>query len=189
MKSACKKIMGGAALALAATPAFADTGGDVSGFHSGFVHPILGLDHLMAMVAVGVWSAARPVRLAWRGPAVFVAFMAGGALLGVNGVALPMVEPGILASVVILGLMVAAARALPAALGLAAIGVFALLHGHAHGTEAAGVLAGYMAGFMFASAALHCVGYTAGRFFAATRYGLVVSGLAIAAGGLALVGA
>ena len=189
MNSACKKILGAAALALAATPAFAHSGGDVSGFHSGFTHPILGLDHLMAIVAVGMWSAAQPTKLAWRGPAIFVAILGFGALLGAGGVALPLVEPGILASVVILGLMIAATRMLPASLGLAAIGGFALLHGHAHGTEAVGALAGYMAGFMLASALLHAAGYGAGRFFAASRYGLIASGLAIAAGGLALAGA
>lgn len=189
MTHACKKILCGVALALAATPAFAHTGGVVSGFHSGFAHPMIGLDHLMAMAAVGVWSAAQPVKLAWRGPAVFLALLAGGGILGFNGVALPTVETGILASVVILGLMIAAARILPAGLSLLAIGAFALLHGHAHGSEAVGTLGGYMAGFLLASSALHGAGYAAGRWFAATRYGLITSGLAIAAGGLALAGA
>ncbi|MFZ2100120.1 MAG: HupE/UreJ family protein, partial [Oricola sp.] len=91
MNSALKKSLGVAALALIATPAFAHPGHDVSGFNSGFFHPILGLDHLLAMVAVGVWSAAQPATIAWRGPATFVAILAAGALLGVNGVALPFV--------------------------------------------------------------------------------------------------
>ena len=186
MKSALKKAGAVACLAMAATPALAHTGGEVSGFHSGFFHPIFGLDHLMAMVAVGLWSAAQPDRTAWRGPALFVSLLAVGALLGVNGVKLPLVEPGILASVVVLGLMIVLARALPAAVGLAAIGGFALLHGHAHGTEAAGTLTGYMAGFMLASAALHAAGFGAGRALATSRFGLTASGLAIAAGGLVL---
>ncbi|MFZ2102058.1 MAG: HupE/UreJ family protein, partial [Oricola sp.] len=90
--------------------------------------------------------------------------------------------------VIVLGLMIAAARSMPATAGLVAIGGFALLHGHAHGTEAAGAISGYMVGFMAASAMLHAAGYGAGRFFAATRYGLIASGLAIAAGGLVLAG-
>ena len=188
MTSFLKKTAAVAALSLVATPAFAHTGGTVLGFHSGVLHPVYGLDHLMAMVAVGVWSAAQPTRRAWHGPAVFVALLAVGALLGVNGVAIPMVEPGILASVIVLGLMIAAARWLPSAAGLAAIGGFALLHGHAHGTEATGALAGYMAGFMLASAMLHMSGYGVGRFLTRLRFGLVATGLAVAAGGLALVG-
>lgn len=189
MKNAFETILGGAVLAAVATPAFAHAGGDVSGFHSGLVHPILGLDHLMAMVAVGVWSAAQPAKLAWRGPVIFVALLAGGALLGVNGVAMPMVEPGILASVIALGAMIAVARALPAWAGLAAIGAFAVLHGLAHGTEAVGAIPIYMAGFMLASIALHGVGFAAGRLLAGTRHGLIAGGFAIVAGGLALAGA
>jgi urease accessory protein len=188
MTFAFKRTLAVAGLTVAATPALAHTGGTVAGFASGFAHPILGLDHLLAMVAVGVWSAAQPARLAWRGPAVFVAMLGVGALFGMNGISLPFVEPGILASVVILGLMIAVARMLPAALGLVAIGGFALLHGHAHGTEAAGALAGYMTGFLLASALLHGAGYGAGRIAANMRFGLIASGLAIAAGGLVLAG-
>ncbi|GAB4356295.1 MAG: HupE/UreJ family protein [Oricola sp.] len=189
MNSACKKILGVAALTLAASPAFAHTGHGVSGLQAGIVHPILGPDHLMAMVAVGVWSAAQPARLAWRGPVAFVAMLAAGALLGVGGIPLPFVEPGILASVVVLGLMIATARVFPAGLGLVVIGGFALLHGHAHGTEAAGALTGYMAGFMATSVLLHATGYGAGRLVAGMRYGTIAAGVAVAAGGLALAGA
>ena len=186
MTIALKRLFAASALALAATPALAHTGGDVSGFHSGLLHPLLGLDHLLAMLAVGVWSSAQPDRTAWRGPALFVGILAAGALAGVAGVSVPLVEPGILASVVVLGLMITVARRLPAAVGLVAIGGFALLHGHAHGTEAAGALPGYMAGFMLASAALHAAGFGAGRALATSRFGLAASGLAIAAGGLVL---
>ncbi len=189
MNSVCKKILGAVALTLIATPSFAHTGGLVGGFHSGLTHPVMGMDHLLAMIAVGIWSAGQPLRSAWQGPVVFVAMLAAGALLGVGGVALPFVEPGILASVVLLGLMIATTRELPASLGLGAIAVFALMHGHAHGTEAAGALAGYMAGFMLTSAGLHLAGFGVGRFLSLNRYGLVASGLAIAAGGLVLAGA
>lgn len=189
MNSASKRLLGAAALTLIATPSFAHTGGVVGGLQSGLTHPIFGLDHLLAMVAVGLWSAGQPPRTAWQGPVVFVVMLAAGALFGVGGVSMPFVEPGILASVVLLGLMIATARQLPSSLGLAAIAGFALMHGHAHGTEAAGALAGYMAGFMLTSATLHAAGYGAGRFLAMSRYGLIASGLAIAAGGLVLAGA
>ena len=189
MNSACKRILGAAALTLVATPSFAHTGGLVGGFQSGLSHPVLGMDHLFAMVAVGIWSAGQPLRTAWRGPVVFIAMLAAGALLGVGGVALPFVEPGILASVVLLGLMIATARELPQSLGLGAIAAFALMHGHAHGTEAAGALAGYMSGFLLTSASLHLAGFGVGRFLLLNRYGLIASGLAIAAGGLVLAGA
>ena len=188
MRLNLKRLAIAAGLTLVASPALAHTGGDVSGFHAGFVHPFLGLDHLMAMLAVGVWSAVQPARLAWRGPAVFVAVLAVGAMLGASGVALPFVEPGILASVVILGAMIAGAGLLPASAGLVVIAGFALLHGHAHGTEAVGALATYMTGFVTASALLHVAGYGAGRLVAGIRFGMAVTGLAVAAGGLALIG-
>ena len=187
MNANAKRLAVIAGLTLVASPALAHTGGEVSGFHSGFFHPILGLDHLMAMLAVGVWSAVQPPCLAWRGPAVFVAMLAFGAVLGMGGMPMPFVEPGILASVVILGLMVAGARLLPASAGLVAIAGFALVHGHAHGTEAAGTLAAYMTGFTAASALLHVAGYGAGRLVTGTRFGMFASGLAIAAGGLVLI--
>ncbi len=188
MNSLYKRAACTAVMTLAASPALAHEAGVVSGFHAGVLHPVLGPDHLMAMIAVGVWSAARPEKPAWRGPALFVTMLGVGALIGVSGVPLPLVEPGILASVVVLGLIIAAARLLPAVVGLAAIGFFGLLHGHTHGTEAAGALGGYMAGFMFASMALHGIGYSAGRHFSRARFGLVASGFSIAAGGLVLAG-
>jgi urease accessory protein len=188
MKSIFGKTLGGLALIGVATPALAHTGGAVGGLSSGLFHPVFGIDHLLAMVAVGVWSAAQPAQQAWRGPVLFVVMLAIGALLGVNGLPLPMVEPGILASVVILGLMIAAARVLPAGVGLTAIAVFALLHGHAHGTEAVGALAGYMVGFMIASATLHAAGYGLGRLAGDQKHGLAVVGLAISGAGLVLAG-
>ncbi|MEQ8825403.1 MAG: HupE/UreJ family protein [Filomicrobium sp.] len=184
-----KTVLGAAAVTLIASPCLAHTGGATGGFSSGLTHPIAGMDHLLAMVAVGVWSATQPLRNAWQGPALFIVMLAIGALLGVYGSALPFVEPGILASVVFLGLMVAVSRHLNAGLGLIAIGGFALFHGHAHGTEAVGALGGYMAGFMLTSAALHAAGFASGLVLAKSRYGLIASGLAIAAGGLALAGA
>ncbi|WP_193368697.1 HupE/UreJ family protein [Pelagibius marinus] len=175
------------AAATLAGPASAHTGGAVSGLTAGLAHPFLGLDHLLVMLAVGLWAAAQPAVRAWRGPALFLALLAVGGLTGLAGGALPFVEPGILASVVVLGAMVFAARRLPAGLGLAVLGGFALLHGQAHGAEAVGGLGGYFVGFLAASAGLHLGGFAAGQMLARWRYGLPAAGLGLGLAGLALV--
>lgn len=175
------------ASAALAGPAMAHTGGAVTGMGAGLAHPFLGLDHMLAMLAVGLWSAAQPRARAWQGPVLFVAVLAIGGLLGLGGVAMPFVELGILTSVSVLGVMILAARVVPAAFGLAAIGGFALLHGHAHGSEAVGAVAGYMAGFMLASVMLHLSGYGLGRMLSQLRYGVPAAGLGIAAAGIALI--
>ncbi len=186
-----RKIHLAAAAFLAVTtvagPALAHTGGSVSGFSAGLVHPVFGTDHLLAKLAVGLWSAVQPATRAWQGPVLFVALLALGSLLGLAGLAVPFVEPGILASVVVLGAMILAARRLPAVVGLAAIGGFALLHGHAHGSEAVGSVAGYMAGFMLASAALHLGGFGLGRLLTRVGYGLPAAGIGIGLAGVALI--
>ena len=170
-----------------ASPALAHPGHG-AGLMVGLAHPLLGLDHLLAMVAVGVWAAMRPAKSAWHGPAVFLALMMVGALLGLGGVATSFVEPGILASVVLLGLMVASGRHLPKAAGLAAIAGFALLHGQAHGLEAGGgALTGFIAGMLAMTAVLHMAGYLVGKQLHQFKYGAWIAGGVIAAGGLALI--
>jgi len=150
---------------LAATPALAHVGvGDHFSFMHGFQHPLGGLDHLAAMIAVGLWGAIAGGRRVWIWPLAFVATMIVGGLLGRAGVALPMVEPAIALSVIILGLLVAATVRVPVALGAAIVAVFAIFHGHAHGAEApeTGWL-GYAAGFIIATALLHAVGIGVAR--------------------------
>jgi urease accessory protein len=156
------------AMAAATAPASAHVGaGAASSLSAGFMHPLSGLDHLAVMVAVGLWAALKGGRALWLWPAAFVGVMLAGAGLGMAHVAVPFVETGILASVVALGLLVALAVDLPVSAGAAVIGVFALLHGHAHGVEvpenATGV--GYMAGFALATAMLHGVGLAVGLAF------------------------
>jgi urease accessory protein len=149
------------ALALAPTAAFAHPGhGAAASFAAGIAHPLTGLDHITVMVAVGLWAALKGGSALWVWPATFVGVMLVGGALGMAHVPLPYVEPGILASVVALGLMVALAVDLPVAVGGAIVGAFALLHGHAHGTEVAETLGGaeYMAGFALATASLHLAG-------------------------------
>jgi urease accessory protein len=132
----------------------------VSSFAAGIAHPLGGIDHIAVMVAVGLWAAIKGGRALWAWPAAFVGVMLVGGVLGMAHVALPLVEPGILASVVVLGLMVALAVDLPVAMGAAIVAAFALLHGHAHGSEVAENIGGieYMAGFAVATATLHLVG-------------------------------
>ncbi len=112
------------------------------------------------MVAVGLWAALKGGRALWIWPCAFVAVMLIGGALGMAGIDVPFVEPGILASVVALGLLVALAVDLPVWLGAAVIAVFAVFHGHAHGVEAGETISGaeYMAGFALATATLHLVG-------------------------------
>jgi urease accessory protein len=150
-----------ALLTLGASPAFAHVGvGSAASFAAGVAHPLMGPDHVAVMIAVGLWAALKGGRALWAWPVAFVGAMLVGGALGMAHVPVPFVEPGILASVVVLGLLVAAAVDLPVAVGATIIGVFALVHGHAHGTEVAETVSGveYMAGFALATATLHLVG-------------------------------
>ena len=174
----------------AAMPAYAHVGvGTTSSFTAGFMHPVSGLDHMTVMVAVGLWAALKGGRAIWAWPAAFVGVMLGGAALGMAHVPVPFVEPGILASVVALGLLVALAIDLPFAAGVAIIGLFALFHGHAHGTEVPENAGGleYMAGFAVATVLLHAVGIAAGMSLGMRFRGLArVAGAACAAIGVGL---
>jgi len=148
----------------AAMPAYAHVGtGSTSSFAAGFAHPVSGLDHMTVMVAVGLWAALKGGKAIWAWPLAFVGVMLVGAALGMLHVPVPFVEPGILASVVTLGLLVALAIDLPVSAGVAIIGLFALFHGHAHGTEVPKNAGGldYMAGFAVATALLHGIGIAA----------------------------
>ncbi|PWC36075.1 HupE/UreJ family protein [Azospirillum sp. TSO35-2] len=133
-------------------------------FLQGFLHPLSGIDHLLTMVAVGVWAAQNGGRAVWLLPAAFVAMLAGGAALGMAGVELPAVEAGIAASVAVLGLLVALNKRVPVIAGMALVGAFAVLHGHAHGAEmpeAAQPLL-YGLGFIVSTVLLHGVGIAIG---------------------------
>jgi urease accessory protein len=154
-----------AALALAPGVALAHTGiGVVGGFQSGLTHPIFGFDHVVAMVAVGLWGAFLGQPAIWLLPVVFPVVMAFGGLAGVLGVPLPGVEMGIALSAVALGAMVALALRPPLWVAAVLVGAFAIFHGHAHGTElpeAANPLA-YGVGFVIATGLLHLSGIALG---------------------------
>jgi urease accessory protein len=190
MRRACAVIA--AAAVFAATPALAHTGhGPTGGLVAGLAHPVFGLDHVLAMVAVGLWAAMAGGRSVWLVPAAFLVAMAAGGILGVAGVGLPAVEIGIVLSVVALGALVAARAILPVALGMAVVGVFAVFHGHAHGAEMPAAASGlaYGLGFLISTAALHAagvgIGALAGRL--AQERALRAGGGAIAAVGLLLL--
>lgn len=169
------------------TAALAHTGvGATGGLLHGFMHPIGGLDHVLAMVAVGLLAAHLGGRALWLVPASFVALMAAGGLFGVAGLGLPLVETGIALSVVGLGLAVALRLGLPTATAMALVGGFAAFHGVAHGAEMPAAAAGlaYGLGFMAATASLHALGI--GLAFVAERAGRAHGALAIRAGGGAM---
>ena len=147
------------------TSASAHLGTDSGTHHTlvdGLLHPLTGLDHLAAMLAVGLWSAlsATSARRIWLAPVAFAGMLLVGALLGLNGMELPAVEPMIAASLLVMGLLVATRAQLPLAVTAGVVGVFAVFHGIAHGTELAGGGNGFapLLGMLVATIALHLAG-------------------------------
>jgi urease accessory protein len=177
---------------LTADAALAHTGHGVSAtLASGFVHPLTGLDHLLAMVAVGLWAAQIGGRALYALPAAFLSLMLIGGLVGMSGAALPAVETMIVGSVLVLGGAIALGRPLPWSLASAMVGGFALFHGFAHGAEMPGAAtaASYGVGFLLATAALHGVGIGIGLAFErlAARPLLRFAGAAVLVCGLGLM--
>lgn len=130
------------------------------GFVAGAQHPLTGIDHLMAMIAVGLWASQKGGRAMMLWPLSFVAAMIAGGALGMTGLALPGLEPVIAASLLVLGLMIAGTALLPVGAGMAIIALFGLFHGNAHGLEAPADAGGalYAAGFVLSTACLHALG-------------------------------
>lgn len=177
-------------LILLPTAAFAHTGhGDTAGFIHGFIHPVGGLDHVLAMLAVGVFAYVLGGRALWLVPLSFVAMMAVGFLLGVGRVDVPFVELGIALSSVVIGGAAALGRPLPVAAASALVGVFAIFHGHAHGAEMPAAASGleYAAGFIAATALLHLIGIGA-ALGVARLVGKMGRPIAQVAGGLFALG-
>lgn len=152
--------------------------GDAGGFVSGFTHPVLGWDHIAAMVAVGLWGAFLGRPAIWILPVVFPLAMALAAAAAVIGVPLPGVEAGIAASAVILGLMIAFAVQPPLWVAGAIVGVFAIFHGHAHGTELPHAVNpfAYATGFVLSNGLLHAVGIVFGLLMAVPGGKLAIRG-------------
>ena len=183
------------ALAATAGAAYAHTGfGAAHGFGHGFAHPMGGLDHILAMVAVGLFAAHLGGRALLLVPAAFMTMMAIGGALGLAGVGLPMVEAAIGLSVVALGLIVCLEVDMATTAAMALVGFFALFHGHAHGVEMPPTASGleYAAGFILATATLHAAGVGLGLIVArlGARRGrrvLQTAGGAMAAAGVAIL--
>jgi urease accessory protein len=170
-------------------PALAHVGeGQLGGFASGFAHPIFGFDHLLAMLAVGIWGAQMGGRSVWTLPVTFPLIMALGGIMGMAGVPIPSVELGIALSVLVLGLAIAFAWRPFEPVALAIIAAFAVFHGYAHGAElpATADPAAYSVGFVAATGAIHVFGIVIGLVIGRLFDGWISRGLggAIAAGGL-----
>lgn len=170
MRKSSEKFLAATFLLLTSSAALAHPGHDVSGLTAGLMHPYSGLDHLLAMVAVGLWSAQISrngqggAQKIWLLPATFMAMLAVGAGIATQWQSLPLVETGIAASVLALGLLTALALRLPTTLSMMVAALFGLFHGYAHGLElpASAAPAAYALGFLIATASLHLGGIAVG---------------------------
>ena len=181
-----KNILACTLLLLVPSLAFAHPGHAQSGWLAGMGHPLGGLDHLLAMLAVGLWAAQQKGAARWLLPVTFVTTMLVGGVLGLEGVSLPAMERGIAASVLALGLAVALAVRPPLSVAVGATALFALFHGVAHGLELPDMSSpwAYAAGFVAATAALHAAGYAVVRVLPQAAAPLVrLAGAASAATG------
>jgi len=180
---------------LVPTAAFAHPGhGPEIGLIAGFLHPMSGIDHILCMVAVGVFAAVLGGRALWLVPLSFVGMMAVGFLLGANGMNLPFVELAIGLSSVVIGAVAAWGKSMPVSAAMALVGAFAIFHGHAHGAEMPASAGGleFAAGFMAATALLHVAGIAGavGVTRLAGRYGRPlarIAGVAFAVGGIGVL--
>jgi len=165
---AASLILGISCLLTLVEPAFAhaeDEGG--VGFLTGLFHPALGLDHLLAMLSVGILSAQIGGRAIWYVPATFVLVMIVGGIMGMKGIALPFVEAGIAISVLVLGIALAAEKYIPVWVAVVSVGIFGVFHGHAHGTEMPMIANPWLygMGFVTGTAIIHLVGVYVGFGF------------------------
>jgi urease accessory protein len=161
-------------------------GADNSGFMDGISHPLFGMDHMLAMIAVGVWAYQLGGRAAWLVPASFVSIMACAGFMGMAGWHLPMVEGGIALSLLVIGLLVAFSVTVTPAAGGIIVALFAVFHGYAHGTEMPAMTTPwiYAAGFVVATALLHGAGYVMARHV--DKQGIIsrIAGALVAATGV-----
>lgn len=159
---------------------------DVAGLASGFVHPFGGLDHLVAMLAVGLWAGLTTGRHAWIPVAAFMGFMSLGAVFGMTGIPLPGIEAGIAASLLAMGLLLVSSIRLPIAASAALVGAFAVFHGHAHGAgmPSAATPLLYGLGFILATGTLHLAGIGFSRWVQRFKAEWVLRGAGVLTGGL-----
>ena len=131
-----------------------------TGFLAGLAHPVLGFDHFLAMISVGIWSAQLGGRAIWSVPATFVSFMVAGAILGIIGVDVPLVEVGIAISVMLMGVAVATEKYISTTVGFIFVAIFGIFHGHAHGVEMPMIINPYLyaVGFVLGTSLIHLLG-------------------------------
>ena len=177
-------------LAISTLPAAAHTGTPHGDAVAGFLHPLTGIDHVAAMLTVGAWSALIGGSRLWAWPLAFVGAMIVGGIFGHTGVAVPLVEQSIAASLVVIGLLLALAVTAPTLIGVAIVATFALFHGFAHGSETDGAeWLPFMTGFVVATGLLHLAGIGVARGLMQTFNAIPVRliGAATAATGIALL--
>ncbi|MDX8467378.1 HupE/UreJ family protein [Mesorhizobium sp. VK23B] len=190
MLSILTRLAPAATAALIPSLAFAHSGGfHVHGLLSGLQHPLAGIDHLLAMLSVGVIAARTGGRAAILVPACFVAAMVAGAMLGIAGIGLPSLESGIALSLVIFGAMVALARPFPLALAATLTALFGLFHGNAHGLEIPETVGGmaHAIGFLASTSALHTTGVLAALTLRSRPAAIRAAGIGTSLVGVALV--
>jgi urease accessory protein len=168
---------------------FAHPGHDVSGFAAGVVHPFNGIDHLLAMVAIGLWAVTLGGTAMWRVPGAFVVMLVAGAVIGMSGVQLVQLEPIIALSLLLVGLAITFALRVPNSVGVLLAGIFSLFHGNAHGIELLETTSGYMylLGIASTSITLHIAGIGLGITLRRYSWLLRSSGAAIAGIGMWMV--
>lgn len=179
------------ALVMTTLPAFAHSGLGSSGapILAGLIHPLTGLGHVVAMMAVGLWAAYLGGRATWMVLSAFIVGIVGGFALAAAGIDLPLVEAGIAASILVLGLLVAVAVRLPLGASTLLVCFFAVFHGHVHGTEAPNGMSLFGVGFVVSRTMLEAAGIRIGRVLSGPRFSLARASSAGAAGiGLALLG-
>jgi len=166
-------------------------GGEAAGFWSGLGHPISGLDHVLAMISVGLWGAQLGAPAVWVLPVTFPMVMAFGGMLGLLGLGLPGVEIGIALSALVLGFMIFREARPPLWVAAVVVGVFAVFHGHAHGTELPAGQSGllYSIGFVVSTGLLHATGIAIGLVYrwSAGKLALRAAGIVVAVAGLAFL--
>ena len=195
MPRAALRLLFALAFLLAPSIAFAHPGhGETGSLLAGFLHPLSGIDHLLAMTAVGLFAAHLGGRALWAVPSSFVAVMALGGIFGIAGTSLPFAESAIALSVLVFGVAIFSRMTPPVLAAMALVGVFAFFHGYAHGTEMpdGGSALHYGIGFVVATALLHGAGLTLGlsmrRFDEAQRrFAMQACGAAIGIIGVGLV--
>ena len=193
MKHATRLAIAATASLFLATPALAHPGhGEGLSLLHGFAHPLTGMDHALAMIAVGLYAAQLGGRALWILPAAFVAAMIAGGIMGNAAIPLPLIEPGIALSIIAMGLLIGLGFKLPTRYATALVAVFAVCHGHAHGREIGETISflPFVVGFVGATALLHLTGIFIGQSLRQHRHGAVLgsaAGFASAATGLAFL--